>query len=353
MCANEDRNADHQPSDAAAAAAPPPPTAAGRDAEVCLVCRVRRAGILCDRCAARSIAAGVVAALACGYTVLLATLDMPSLSDAETKLVDGRCCFVGINYHTALYLKDAPPPDERAVIGLADSAELARIAQALSGSPRPSALAEARRVLDHDDARVAEAWARARALVAIRTREIEAIADALLEGFTITTFENPGHRAAGEPPPRPIYSDTDMNVYDATSFEDWMRQRVAQWQRERSEGTETVAMRAYRDRMQAIAADDFSAVPCDRCAAPGADRVEVFGSPLGVVAFIEQELGVAVPGGRDRLLAVHAAKLGTSSLRVLVFCTSCHPGPERSVAIEPGHEAGFSRWVAFGARSAE
>jgi hypothetical protein len=140
------------------------------------------------------------------------------------------------------------------------------------------------------------------------------------------------------PPQRPIYSDTDMNVYDATSFEDLKRQQVAQWQRERSEGTETAETRAYRDRKLAIYARDWAAVPCDRCSAPGWLNLELWGEPAVIVDYIEQTLGVAVPGGRGRLLAAHALSPTTTSHRVLVFCRAHHPDPERNIVVQHGHE---------------
>jgi hypothetical protein len=140
------------------------------------------------------------------------------------------------------------------------------------------------------------------------------------------------------PPDRPIYSDADVNVYSATSSENLMRQQVAQWQRERSEGTETAEMRVYRDRQLATFARDYAAVPCDRCGAPGWHNLELWGAPAAMIDYIEQTLGVAVPGGRERLLAAHALDPTTTSHRVLVFCRAHHPNPERNIVIQDGHE---------------
>lgn len=149
-----------------------------------------------------------------------------------------------------------------------------------------------------------------------------------------------------DPVQPPIYSDAQMNIYEAESTDELKRQVRAQWAREASEGAVSPQDIAYRLRQLATQAKNWPMIPCEKCGEPGAAPLYVFGSSTGVVKFIEEGLGVAVPGGRERLLMAHEASKAfpaedgdysqMCSVRVLVFCGE--HAPPTNLAIEPGYE---------------
>jgi hypothetical protein len=90
----------------------------------------------------------------------------------------------------------------------------------------------------------------------------------------------------------------------------------------------------------------LAAIPCDRCGAvPNTRPLVVMGSPRGVLAFIEKDLGLVAPC-RGQLLAGHVTL--NMCFRVLLFCASCHPEPESNIAMELGYPARSGRWVPTG-----
>jgi hypothetical protein len=90
--------------------------------------------------------------------------------------------------------------------------------------------------------------------------------------------------------------------------------------------------------------------PCDRCGAPGVRGLVVLGSPRGVITFIEQDLGLAVPCRASLFAKKSTSATLNMCSRVLVFCASCHPGPESDIVMELGYRRpGDGRWVPTGA----
>lgn len=154
-------------------------------------------------------------------------------------------------------------------------------------------------------------------------------------------------------PHPPIYSDHRINLFVAKSRKELEAQQDSHWARELAEGSVSPAEWAYRLRKLATRTRNWAAIPCDTCGKPGAKPLYVFGSPAGVVGYIEDVLGVAVPGGRERLLESHeyAKALPIArewpglmdgpgcSARVLVFCVA--HAPDGEVRIEPGYEEAF------------
>ncbi len=151
----------------------------------------------------------------------------------------------------------------------------------------------------------------------------------------------------------PVYSDRHVNIYVGKSQKELQGQQRAQWARELAEGSISPEDLAYRLRQLATNARHWDLIPCDQCGAPGERPFCVFGSPLGVLKYIENHLGLAVPGGREALLKMHAGSglehalqdflaQKVVSSRVLVFCAVHAPSDE--LVIEPGFKEEFKKF---------